>query len=809
MDTITKVALSNNKKNKTRSLLIMSAIFLTTTLLVIISTFASGMIRLQQENAASTYGSQYGMFLAIDGVQLQELQRRSEIQEIGIMSTAGILKGNEKGGFVSTDEAVRSMLPHNQEYLLESGAYPEGLDEIAASRAFFEAEGYQNVSVGDKVSLYYRSGMSDEYKQKEFVVSGILCNREYYQVDASYIVFCSSDFYENQFHEQERQYNVYFTLNDSVDVSMNNIDEALMSIATSCGIDTKKLMINDYYLSWTLEPSYEMIAVCGILIVGLVLFSVVVIYNIFQVGIAQKIQEYGKIKALGATKRQMRRLIFKEGMILAVIAIPFGLIVGFVIAKGSFGWLVEQGNKVSQGLTNSQIPLFSLPMLLISTAISLITVILALRKPMKIVANISPIEATRYLDNRSHKNQGIRKGRRDVTVFSMTMANVTGNKKRTVGTILTMGLSCVLFVIISNCIGNIDTEYEARKGLNHGQFELKLDYSLEWDEAYPENNLDSILRENPLNQSLIDKIKQISGVTDVITREIVVASANGSHQVISIVNKEDFESLRSESDIGNMNYEEAVKNKNIFFGWSMWMQADGYALDKPISLQLENGVSTFTYNGNIAGAFGSAYTYWLMPEEVYHSLQSTGSSIGYLWIDCNQDDVAYVEQELKNLMEDTSYVRFRTYHDELETAEFASRMMKLGCYLFMAIIGLIGFMNLANTMIINITTKKQEYGVLQAVGMTNRQLNRSLQMQGLLFTVSTIIVALGVGLPLGYGLFSYMSKNGFFGINVYHVPVVPILVMIAVITGLQAILSFILSHNLKKETLVERIRYQG
>ena len=44
-------------------------------------------------------------------------------------------------------------------------------------------------------------------------------------------------------------------------------------------------------------------------------------------------------------------------------------------------------------------------------------------------------------------------------------------------------------------------------------------------------------------------------------------------------------------------------------------------------------------------------------------------------------------------------------------------------HLFIAVVGLIGFMNMANTMIMNITTKKQEYGVLQAVGMTNKQLN--------------------------------------------------------------------------------------
>ena len=133
-------------------------------------------------------------------------------------------------------------------------------------------------------------------------------------------------------------------------------------------------------------------------------------------------------------------------------------------------------------------------------------------------------------------------------------------------------------------------------------------------------------------------------------------------------------------------------------------------------------------------------------------------------------------------------------------------MMKLGCYLFMAIVGLIGFMNLANTMIINITTKKQEYGVLQAVGMTNKQLNLSLQIQGLIFTVGTICVALAAGLPLGYALFSYAKHNGIFGMNVYHVPLIPILVMILLVGILQIVLSCVLSSNLKKETLVERIR---
>ena len=186
-----------------------------------------------------------------------------------------------------------------------------------------------------------------------------------------------------------------------------------------------------------------------------------------------------------------------------------------------------------------------------------------------------------------------------------------------------------------------------------------------------------------------------------------------------------------------------------------------------------------------------------------------GTAYGYLWVDCDKKDVASVEQSLNTLISNTSHIKMDTYHARLQSAEFSARIMKLGCYLFMAVVGLIGFMNMANTMIMNIMTKKQEYGVLQAVGMTNKQLNLCLQLQGLIFTVGTICVALVVGLPLGYALFAYAKHNGIFGINVYHVPITPILAMILLVGLLQIVLSLVLSSNLKKETLVERIRYQG
>ena len=809
MKTISRIAYSNDKRNRTRSILIMMAICLTTMLLVIISTVGNGVIHLQKSQAAGSYGSNYGLFVSADGSQLKEVNRRAEIDATGTMCTEGIIKGNEKGGFVCMDETARKMLPYNKEYELKEGKYPEKMQEIAAGRAFFRAMGYGDVKIGDTVTLDYRAGMQSEYKPEEFVVSGILYDRDEYTIEASYVVFGSQDFYNERVAEGDRQYNIYFTLSDSANVSMNNVAPVIKEIADSCGIDQKNVIINDLYLQWVLQPSYEMIMVCGTLILGIVLFSVVVIYNIFQVGIAQKVQEYGKIKALGATRKQMKQLIFREGILLAVPSIPLGLLFGFLIAKVSFNWLVEQGNLVSSGIKNHQVPLFSLTIMLICIFVSFLTVVLALRKPMKIVSRISPIEATRYLDGSKTQKQGRRKGRKDVTVFSMAMANVTGNPKRTIATILTMGLSCVLFVIISNYVGNIDTEHEARIAINHGQFELQLDYSQNYDEAYSENNLDTILTDNPLNDSLIEEIKSIPGVTDVMTREIVSVNLNGTRFPAAVVSKKDFDFMRQEGDIGSMDYDQAVKNGDIFFGWSAWMEQDGYAPGESIVFDFKNGSETYTYQGKIAGSFVSADTYLVIPEGVYRSMNPRGTAYGYLWVDCDKKDVASVEQSLNTLISNTSHIKMDTYHAQLQSAEYASRMMKLGCYLFMAIVGLIGFMNLANTMIINITTKKQEYGVLQAVGMTNKQLNLCLQIQGLIFTVGTICVALAAGLPLGYALFSYAKHNGIFGMNVYHVPLIPILVMILLVGILQIVLSCVLSSNLKKETLVERIRYQG
>lgn len=322
MKTMTKIALSNNLKNKTRSILIMIAICLMTMLLTIVSFLGSDSIRSGKEDALKYSGSYYGAYNFVNSTQLQEVKKRAEIADIGIICYAGILKGDAESNFYSMDEAVLAMLPllrpDTQDSFLEDGSFPINQYDITAGRAFFISQGYDDAEIGDTVSLEYRPGLNEKYTQQDFIISGFLYEPEGYVPGDPHDVYCSLSFVDSKIAKEEQSYSVLFILDDSVRVTMNNVESMSVDIAESCGIDFTSVKMNNNYLEAILIPSYETIAVFGVLILVIVLLSVITIYNIYQVGIAQKIQEYGKIRALGATKIQMKQLIFREGMILAM-----------------------------------------------------------------------------------------------------------------------------------------------------------------------------------------------------------------------------------------------------------------------------------------------------------------------------------------------------------------------------------------------------------------------------------------------------------------------------------------------------------
>lgn len=510
----------------------MLSIFLTAVLLSAIATFGYGQIRYQRVNAREFYGSYYGTYTRVTEEQIAEMQKRSEFDRIGRGATVGEIEDERKMSLAWVDDETIHLA--NLEKQMESGTFPKQANEIAGQKEMFERLGYPDAKPGDTVQIPFRRNSGETYQDRGFVISGILKPTQIEQENQSYTAYISSDCYEGLYLPQERVYNIYFTLSDTVSVNSMNLEITIKDLAQKCGINPEYAAENSYFALWVLDPGTEMVAGCLMVALIVVFFSVLVIYNIFQVGLAQKIQEYGKIRALGATKKQMKKLVFREGMMLAVPCIPAGLIVGTAVSVILINTWLSQ-NVVFGSEDAIRVNMISIPLLVLCAAAAVLAVWIALRHPMKMISRISPVEAVRF-QGESRKNQGMRKGKKQVSILQLTKANMSMNRKRTIVTIFSMGLSCVLFVVIANFTGNVSTVYDARKTVPYGQIQIDLTYSTR-DTAYPENNLDFILKQNPLDETLVDDIKRLDGVTDVQIRYMTyMKDQTGNLESVGVLN---------------------------------------------------------------------------------------------------------------------------------------------------------------------------------------------------------------------------------------------------------------------------------
>lgn len=781
----------------------MLSIFLTAVLLSAIATFGYGQIRYQRVNAREFYGSYYGTYTRVTEEQIAEMQKRSEFDRIGRGATVGEIEDERKMSLAWVDDETIHLA--NLEKQMESGTFPKQANEIAGQKEMFERLGYPDAKPGDTVQIPFRRNSGETYQDRGFVISGILKPTQIEQENQSYTAYISSDCYEGLYLPQERVYNIYFTLSDTVSVNSMNLEITIKDLAQKCGINPEYAAENSYFALWVLDPGTEMVAGCLMVALIVVFFSVLVIYNIFQVGLAQKIQEYGKIRALGATKKQMKKLVFREGMMLAVPCIPAGLIVGTAVSVILINTWLSQ-NVVFGSEDAIRVNMISIPLLVLCAAAAVLAVWIALRHPMKMISRISPVEAVRF-QGESRKNQGMRKGKKQVSILQLTKANMSMNRKRTIVTIFSMGLSCVLFVVIANFTGNVSTVYDARKTVPYGQIQIDLTYSTR-DTAYPENNLDFILKQNPLDETLVDDIKRLDGVTDVQIRYMTyMKDQTGNLESVGVLNSKQFEDEAYQGSLkGEVDYDQAARNGEIFYGWSYFLEDSGHKLGDQVTVTLGNASGETGFQGILAGAFGATNYDWIITDKTYENLRLPGKSISTIWVDCDEKDCGIVRNGLEELLENKQHYELSTYQGALKTSENSLGMFETLAYGLLFLVGLIVFMNMANTMIISIITRKRELGVMQALGMTNRQMNRMLRNEGMILTIGSILVSLLVGMPAGYALFCYGRAHNYFGLDIYHIPLAEILVM--VLSVLQISLSYILSRNVKKESVVERIRYQ-
>lgn len=813
---ITSLAKSRIKYNKSRTILTAIAIMLTTMLLMGLGTSAVGLLDFNRQQASAS-SNVHAALKNLTADQVDMLKNHVDVESLETSEIFATVEYGKMNGFLTYTQDIKSGIYHGIGKLIE-GRYAEASNEICGPKAFFKRLDTEPV-IGNTVTISFRPEGEGKIETRDFVICGIVSEREVSNLDISdtriaYGASVSEELVNEFIPQNKRVYNntsIRVTGEDKL--NYDEIENKIMQIASDIGCDEKNVDLNNEYLFTMTDPGTEMAGIVFGIAALIIVFSGLVIYSIYYVGVITDVQEIGKLKALGASKKQIRNLLLTEGMFISGIAIPIGVILGFLIPYFILPIVIKWGIEVSvTAFSIEDLHMFSFPVLIAVIVVSLFTVYISLLKPMRMAEKISPIEAIRYQESSIGKK--LRKGNINVNVFRLSTANLLRNKRRTAVTMITMGLSCVLFMSLAGALNSMSAEDIARRNIEKGDFRLALNYSLN-DREYTENNLDSLQQKNIFSDDFVDQVQSIDGVKMVERhKESLVGSQyqsemfeEGKRRTMSTLTKEEADEFQKEVKQGKIDYDKLIEEHGAVFTSDTFIDEYGFTIGDTIPLVIYDGDRQIPFEIKISASIDDGGTAdFLIPQEVYDSLNLNYDSTAELFISVDKNKYESVKTAMQEIEKTNEYFRLYSYDEEIELGAASVNVVKYPMYAILLMIAVIGFMNLINTMVTSIITRKRELGVLQAIGLSNKQLTKMLAGEGMVIIAGTLLASVTLGNILGYLIFLWAKNSHFMSVSAYHYPLMETIALASVLVIGQLLITYFINKCVNKESLIDRIR---
>ena len=624
-----------------------------------------------------------------------------------------------------------------------------------------------------------------------------------------------------------------------------------------------RIGVNWGYTSSQLGESMDaatLLAIAAFL--ALVIFTgYLIIYNIFQISVTGDIRFYGLLKTIGVTPRQLRRMIRQQAMFLCIAGIPAGLLLGYgvgasltpvVMARTTFGVGVS---------TVSTSPLIFLA----SALFALITVFLSCSRPGKIASKVSPVEATKYTEIvRSKKEHRTTRGAK---VYQMAFANLGRNKRKTVLVVISLSLSVVLLNLLVTFTGGFDMEKYLAKQTCADFIVSSTDYfRYNRSESYISQEQIKQIKTNT-SESLSGSGYQLMGANCWMTEEAWRAerSRYGFSEMLEAelaMTARRGELVSAEAQIEGLDESLFEKLTLIEGDLAPMFQKDSNAIVMAVYTDDYGNVSTPDYYPSVGSMQTITYVddaYYIdsrtgekcnetTPQEyleyyiaesrdvdyticayvtIPHSMSYRYGTFGYRYIlpvtklaeDSRQEpvplfylfdtpDAASEETAERFLAELTAddlselmYESKATLRAEFEG--FQNMFLLLGG-LLCAIIGLVGVLNFFNAIITGILSRKREFAVLQAMGMTNKQLKTMLVYEGLYYALSSALSAFVLSFAIN-PLVGNLLENLFWFFSA-RFTILPVLLAMPIFALLGWLIPCMMYDNAAKCSVVEQLR---
>ena len=459
MSIFTKLTQRYLSKNKTRTIVTLIGIIVSMALFTaVIEGAYSGYQFLKNREIAVT-GEWQVIMNDVNDEGLEEAKTNKQIEKYENVYTLGWAEvANENDGkpyllVQSLGDTEHALFPIN----LVSGRMPEKEDEILLPENFI-ANAKEKYQVGDTITLetgqrfIEKEQLSENtpYQEKEslknttkhtFTIVGIM-ERLPFEIEE----FSCPGYtcITNGFHTDNQK--LFLTIH-----SPSKMQDFLMRQTISDSYVPHSDLLRFYGAFKASGERSVLIGLTTVLVLLIAYGSISLIYNSFSISISERIRQFGIMRSIGASNRQIRRMVLFEAFLLAIIGIVLGIIVGCVGIGVTLAWvqnnfIVNITNKVGLGL---RLVISPLP-ILIAVLICLVTTIVAAYIPAYKAIHKSAIEAIRQSDEIIIKPNEVKTSKLMQKLFGfagvMATKNFKRNKRKYRSTILSLALSVILFI---------------------------------------------------------------------------------------------------------------------------------------------------------------------------------------------------------------------------------------------------------------------------------------------------------------------------------------------------------------------------
>ena len=779
-----KLAKESLKSEKRRNFMIIIAISLAAFLMSMCGTLFFAFQ--ESQNNMATFQASYDN-LTED--KIEKLRHQPEIEMVASLYNLGEIKMPEGYSlYLAYMDDAACYIARNQ-FTLKDGTMPSKENEIAVDREMVNKY-FSNTAIGDKISFQING------KSQDFVISGITESST--ESQGNYSCYISKSFVENSSNYNPAKYQSYVCFADADSTSKEILKERIASIGKEIGADYS---LSFLFFRENMGLSFENILTFVSLSVLVLFAGITVIQSIFRISINEKIRNFGQLRTLGTTALQIKKMINYESRYLSWLGIPPGIVLGAIVGT------VLGSNEFSSGFSPINIPFVMIGVSIICT----LMVKLSVRKPLKIAATTSPIEAVRYIAYRNAPMQS-RKHNKKISPYSLALLNLGRDKKKTASTLLSLifgGL--LLFISASAAVSNTPEQFVREKFfVNGGSFRIYLS-----EESVGKNETN-----NPLNESLKEELLNTKGIQKIIPLRDSVGMCHYSINGNATEGMCDIISVQSTE--GNFSFVEqhlidGQMPKNQF----EVLLTDGYmelGITKGTPIKITNSgeeieciVSGFfdkSFVGTENGTDAIDPANLIITQELAQQLFPNTENFAYSWEiitdkTYNDEIESAIQQKITSKEKGLSIC---SYNDAVEYMESSMNLLFGSLQMLSLLILLFGIINLINMTLSNHQARKQEISTLRSVGLSLKQLYRSLITEGLLYVLVSFGIVLLVGIPIAIPVSKAVGI--LFGMpNLsYQFPTMQIGGYLLILILLQLILSVWEIRDLKKRSLTEQMR---